>query len=144
MAAVIATVLTGRAQPPVTVLEELVVTGRATGRGTIPAGGLVFFPGASACPGGWTEYAAGRGRMVVGLQVGGTVGGTAGPVLTNQEVRRGGTAHSGPTISDTLSISNGLSVDYTRPSISTTSAQTSNQTASHSHNYDDDILDSSR
>ena len=70
-------------------------------------------------------------------------GGTAGPVLANQEVRRGGTAHSGPTISDTLSISNGLSVNYTRPSISTTSAQTSNQTASHNHNYDDELLESS-
>lgn len=52
-----------------------------------------------ACPSGWTEYTAARGRYVVGLPSGGTLEGTAGTVLTNLEDRPVG-QHS-HTISET-------------------------------------------
>lgn len=49
--------------------------------GGVPAGLIGFFAG--ACPSGWTEYTASRGRMVVGLPSGGTAEGTVGTALTN-------------------------------------------------------------
>lgn len=53
---------------------------------TVPAGAAAFFstPG---CPAGWSELTAARGRAVVGLVPGGTLGGTAGQALSDLEDR---------------------------------------------------------
>ncbi len=48
-----------------------------------PAGAILFF-NAAACPSGWSEYTAARGRAMVGLVFGGTAGATVGTALTNQ------------------------------------------------------------
>lgn len=49
--------------------------------------GLVAFFAVSSCPTGWAEYTALRGRYGVGLVSGGTLEGTSGTALTNQESR---------------------------------------------------------
>jgi hypothetical protein len=51
----------------------------------VPSGVIAFMAG--ACPSGWSEYTAARGRYVVGVPSGGTVSGTVGTALTNQENR---------------------------------------------------------
>lgn len=48
----------------------------------LPAGTIAFFS-ANTCPAGWSVVAALRGRTVVGLPTGGTVGGTTGTPLAN-------------------------------------------------------------
>jgi len=47
---------------------------------------VAFFVG-GACPTGWTEYTALRGKMAVGLVSGGADEGGAGTALTNNENR---------------------------------------------------------
>lgn len=59
---------------------------------SIPQHAVAFFEG-TTCPDGWTELVAARGRYVVGLPAGGTVGGTVGTPLANLENRPIG-AHS--------------------------------------------------
>lgn len=60
--------------------------GDGTGAGgSVPSGTIAFF--AAACPTGWTEYTALQGRYPVGLVSGGTLEGTSGTALTNQEAR---------------------------------------------------------
>jgi hypothetical protein len=51
-----------------------------------PAGAVMYFDLAS-CPAGWSDFAAGRGRYLVGMPVGGTPGAAVGTALTNQENR---------------------------------------------------------
>ena len=60
----------------------------ATGSGSadIPTGAVMAFNLAS-CPSGWTELTSARGRYIVGLPSGGTLAGTAGTALSNQENR---------------------------------------------------------
>ncbi|HVE69630.1 MAG TPA: hypothetical protein VNB64_13730 [Solirubrobacteraceae bacterium] len=53
---------------------------------TAPAGGVMFFNLAS-CPTGWSELVAAQGRYLVGVPAGGTLGGTSGTPLGNQEDR---------------------------------------------------------
>ena len=43
-----------------------------------------------SCPNGWSELTAAKGRYVVALPSGGTLGATAGTPLTNQENRAAG------------------------------------------------------
>ena len=74
---------------------------------TAPAGGVMFFNLAS-CPAGWSELAAAQGRYLVGVPAGGTLGGTSGIPLGNQESRPvgqhshsatdSGHSHSIPTV----------------------------------------------
>ena len=45
--------------------------------------GLIMMIASGSCPTGWTEYTATRGRALVGVPSGGTVGGTVGTALTN-------------------------------------------------------------
>ncbi len=52
----------------------------------IPPGAVMFF-NASACPEGWSELTNARGRVVVGLPGGGTLGATVGTALGAQENR---------------------------------------------------------
>lgn len=66
-----------------------VLTATTIGWGAAPStpvfgtGAIAFYNGA-ACPSGWAEVTAARGRLLVGLPAGGTLAGTAGPAaLTN-------------------------------------------------------------
>lgn len=59
------------------------------GGGEVPSGAVMFFNLAS-CPTGWTAVAGARGRYIVGLPSGGTLGGTAGTALSNLENRSTG------------------------------------------------------
>lgn len=52
----------------------------------LPSGAVAFFEAAS-CPAGWTAYEGARGRYLVGLNAGGTVGAPVGTALGNQESR---------------------------------------------------------
>ena len=52
----------------------------------IPSGAVMFF-NLTACPSGWSEITAARGRYLVGLPLGGTLGGSAGTPLSNVENR---------------------------------------------------------
>ncbi len=52
----------------------------------VPSGMVLFF-NLSACPSGWTELTSARGRYIVGLPAGGTLGATVGTALSNQENR---------------------------------------------------------
>jgi hypothetical protein len=54
----------------------------------------------NSCPGGWTEYQQARGRVVVGLPLNGTSGGTVGAPLNNLENRAH--THTGPSHTHTL------------------------------------------
>ena len=47
------------------------------------------------CPTGWTEFIAGRGRYLVGLNSGGTLGGNVGVSLSDQENRATGKHNHG-------------------------------------------------
>jgi hypothetical protein len=53
---------------------------------TAPAGAVMFF-NLSACPSGWTELTAARGRYIVGLPASAPLGATAGTPLTSGENR---------------------------------------------------------
>jgi hypothetical protein len=52
----------------------------------MPAGAVLFF-NLAACPNGWSELTAARGRYVVGVPAGGTLAATVGTALGNQENR---------------------------------------------------------
>ncbi|HXF61387.1 MAG TPA: hypothetical protein VNK95_07210 [Caldilineaceae bacterium] len=54
--------------------------------GVAPSGAVLFFD-LPACPEGWSEYQTGRGRVLVGLQPGGSLGATVGAPLADQENR---------------------------------------------------------
>jgi hypothetical protein len=60
--------------------------GAAGTGGSDPSGQIAYYA-LSACPAGWSPYDAGQGRYIVGLQSGGTLEGTAGTPLANQEDR---------------------------------------------------------
>jgi hypothetical protein len=53
---------------------------------TAPAGAVMFFD-LPSCPAGWSEFTEARGRYVVGLTTGGTLKGTSGTPLSDQEAR---------------------------------------------------------
>lgn len=55
----------------------------------IPAGAVMFF-NLPACPDGWSELTPARGRYVVGLPGGGSLGATVGVALTAEEDRSAG------------------------------------------------------
>lgn len=54
--------------------------------GGVPSGAVMFF-NLDACPSGWTEYTAARGRVVVGTPLSGTNASTTGTALTNLGAR---------------------------------------------------------
>jgi len=56
---------------------------------SVPSGIVLFF-NLSSCPAGWSELTSARGRYIVGLPSGGTLAGTAGTALSNQENRATG------------------------------------------------------
>ena len=61
--------------------------------GGIPSGAVIFVT-TESCPTGFSEYAAARGRYLVGLAAGGTGGATVGAALTAAENRAvGGHSH---------------------------------------------------
>jgi len=52
----------------------------------VPSGFVGFF-NIPSCPSGWSELAGAQGRYIVGKPSGGTLGGTVGTALSNQEDR---------------------------------------------------------
>ncbi len=62
-------------------------TKKTTKAGVTPTGAIVFFDSAT-CPQGWSEYVPARGRFVLGLPQGGTVGASFGSPLSNLEERK--------------------------------------------------------
>ena len=68
------------------VVCEVDDTGGDSSGTPIPAGAVNFF-NLPACPSGWTELTAARGRYLVGVPSGGTLSATVGTALTNAENR---------------------------------------------------------
>ena len=64
--------------------------------GGVPTGAVIFVTTA-ACPSGYSAYATAQGRYVVGLPSGGTLEGTQGTALSNQENRAVGHHDHGVT-----------------------------------------------
>ena len=63
---------------------------------TVPANVIAYFNGAVASiPSGWTEFTAARGRVIVGVPLSGTVGGTVGTALT--DLQNPTHTHTGPS-----------------------------------------------
>jgi hypothetical protein len=62
--------------------QQLDLDGLPVQRADVPGGAVVFFD-LTECPTGWSEFAPARGRVVVGLQPGGTLEGTVGMPLSN-------------------------------------------------------------
>ena len=67
----------------------------------LPSGMVMFFD-STACPTGWSELTSARGRYLVGLISGGTLGATAGTALSNQENRVVGPHTHNNSLSDPL------------------------------------------
>jgi hypothetical protein len=110
---------------------------------TAPAGAVMFFNLAS-CPTGWSELDAARGRYLVGVPSGGTLGGASGTPLTNQENRPvgqhshsatdSGHSHSIRAVSDSSTAGSDFGLLYGGRTVSsfaygTTSGQSSVTTA---------------
>lgn len=57
--------------------------------------GLIAYTASSSAPTGWAEYTAARGRCIVGVPSGGTLAGTVGTALTNQQNKTH--SHTGPS-----------------------------------------------
>ncbi|MBI5610420.1 MAG: proprotein convertase P-domain-containing protein [Deltaproteobacteria bacterium] len=71
---------------------NLAITGTITGNAAqylVPAGAVMAF-NLKACPAGWTELVAARGRTIVGLPSGGVLGAQVGTALADQENRATG------------------------------------------------------
>ena len=68
------------------------------GTGGLPSGLIAFFAG--ACPSGWSEYLAARGRIVVGLVASGTAEGTVGTALTDLQDKSLSLTHAGTAVAD--------------------------------------------
>ena len=83
---------------PFALAAETDVHGEIGGGAPMPAGTIQFF--AAACPAGWSEYAALRGRYVVGMPSGGTMSGGRGTTLTNNENRPVGRHQHGFSATD--------------------------------------------
>jgi hypothetical protein len=64
--------------------------------GATPSGAVMFFD-LGTCPTGWTAYNNARGRYLVGMGSGGTLGVTVGTALNDQESRAVGTHSHGIT-----------------------------------------------
>jgi subtilisin-like proprotein convertase family protein len=65
---------------------DLIVSGSILGGNLVPKGAVMAF-NLSACPTGWSELTAARGRYVVGLPPGGTLAAAVGTSLSNGENR---------------------------------------------------------
>jgi hypothetical protein len=64
--------------------------------GVAPSGAVMFFD-LGSCPAGWTAYENARGRYIVGMTNGGTLGVTVGTALSDQQNRAVGTHSHGVT-----------------------------------------------
>ena len=95
---------------------NLAITGAITGNAAqwlVPAGAVLAF-NLKACPTGWSELVAARGRSVVGLQPGGALAATVGTALSDKEDRpvgKHGHALTDPGHSHPFKIDSDLSYD---------------------------------
>ncbi|MEK7544078.1 MAG: hypothetical protein AAB557_04370 [Patescibacteria group bacterium] len=90
--------------------------------GAETAGQIAFF--AAACPTGWTEYTALRGRVPVGTPLSGTNAGTVGTALTNLENR---------THTHSFSATTGGPSSTNNPGAGNTDFDVSSASTSHTH-----------
>jgi hypothetical protein len=90
------------------------VDGSAIAGGGTPAGAVMTF-NLSACPTGWTELTAARGRYLVGRPLGGTVGLTGGsyPLSNGEDRAVGQHTHSASASAHSHSLSIPLYRYYT-------------------------------
>ena len=86
------------------------------------------------CPEGWSADEDFEGRYVVGTPDGGTNNATSGTVLSDQEIRRGGTAASGSFSAPSIS-GGSYSLSGTAPSISGGSYSASGGSHAHEINF---------
>ena len=82
----------GSAVYSITTSSSVNVTGtgakvREAGSDLVPKGAIILWVNSNACPPGYTEYTALRGRLPVGLPAGGTLAGTAGTALTDLQTK---------------------------------------------------------
>jgi len=69
----------------------------------VPSGAVMFF-NLAACPTGWSDATAARGRYLVGLPANGTIAGSVGTALSDQENRPVG-QHTHTTVASATGIS---------------------------------------
>lgn len=107
------------------------------GGGGLPSGMVAFFAG--ACPSGWTEYTAARGRLVVGLPLSGTAEGTVGTALTNLQDKPLSLTHSGTAVADhashTHTYTDVISHNHTQDAHTHTQNSHNHTQDAHSHVY---------
>lgn len=96
-----------------TVTASVFAASGAGGGGPVPSGMVAFF-NAGSCPNGWAEYTTARGRYIVGLPSGGTLGGTQGTALTDQQNRATGT-HNHPISPNPHSHTNATGIQTNKP-----------------------------
>lgn len=91
----------------------------------VPANGIIQTTDTSA-PTGWTEFTAGRGRVIVGTPSGGTHAGTVGTALTNLQDPTH--THTGPSHSHvvTFNAARNITIDGGATYVSSTSTTTTN------------------
>ena len=106
----------------------------ATNAVGVPSGSVAYF-NASACPSGWSELTSGRGRVLVGMQAGGTLAGTVGTGLNNLATRdiTSVPAHTHTISAPVTTTSNGGAHTH---SVDPPSTATSNTEGSHVHTID--------
>ncbi len=106
----------------------------ATNAVGVPSGSVAYF-NAAACPSGWSELISGRGRVLVGMQAGGTLAGTVGTELSNLATRdiTSVPAHSHTISAPVTTTSNGGAHTH---SVDPPSTATSNTDGSHVHSID--------
>ena len=84
----------------------------ASADSTAPANLIAYFNGAVASiPSGWTEFTAARGRVIVGVPLSGTVGGSVGAAATDLEALARSHTHTGPSHQHEMGFQ--LDSDYT-------------------------------
>jgi len=106
----------------------------ATNAVGVPSGSVAYF-NASACPSGWSELTSGRGRVLVGMQAGGTLAGTVGTGLSNLATRdiTSVPAHNHTISAPVTTTSNGGAHTH---SVDPPSTATSSTEGSHVHTID--------
>jgi hypothetical protein len=101
----------------------------------VPAGAVMHFD-LAACPPGWSELTAARGRTIMALTAGGTVGGTVGTPLGDLENRTHSHNTSAATATSAASGSHAHTVDVGTITSSTASGHTHGVTVpDHNHEW---------
>ena len=95
--------------------------------GSLPSGMIAAFN--AACPAGWTELTAARGRVIVGVPASGTLAATVGTALTDAQDKSVAPTFTGTPFSDVINHTHPV----TDPGHSHTQASTTTSTGSASN-----------